>query len=251
MRLGKKPVVGLNCDFVDAKNGQEPYSFMWSGYYESIQRAGGNPVILAPTENEEDLLQILSKLDGVVLTGGADLDPRRDGYVLHPSVRPMHARRENFDRMLMRVIAEHKIPVFGIGAGMQLMNIVLGGDLFFHIPVDLPKAMPHFDRTSTLLHRHSLDVLPGTLMERVYADTEIRVNSRHHMAVNTVAPGFRVSAVAPDGVIEAIESELDDWFALGTQFHPESSSATALDLRIFEEFITAIGGVPYEFSLVA
>ena len=251
MQFGKKPMVGLNADFVDAKNGQESYSFVWSGYYESIQRAGGIPVILMPTESEEDISQILSKLDGVILTGGADLDPRRDGYALHPSVRPMHTRRENFDRKLMRIIAENKVPVFGIGAGMQLMNVVLGGDLFFHIPIDLPKAIPHFDRTSTLMHRHSLDVMPGTLMEKVYADTEIRVNSRHHMAVSTVAPGFRVSACASDGVIEAIESEMDNWFAVGTQFHPESSSATALDLRIFEEFITAIGGVPYEFSLVA
>ncbi|MDO4549877.1 MAG: gamma-glutamyl-gamma-aminobutyrate hydrolase family protein [Planctomycetia bacterium] len=251
MHFGKKPLVGLNADFVARKGDQDSFSFIWSGYYESIQRAGGIPCVLLPTDNEDDLLQQLKTLDGVVLTGGADLDPRRDGYVLHSSVRPMSARREDFDRMLMRVIAENKIPVFGIGAGMQLMNVVMGGGLYFHLPIDMPNSMPHFDRSSTLHHRHTLDVVPGTLMEKVYGDTEIRVNSRHHMAVSEVAPGFRVSACAPDGVIEAIESVEDDWFAVGTQFHPESSSATALDLRIFEEFITAIGGVPYEFSLVA
>lgn len=251
MQYANKPVVGMNMDFAFAKGDQESFSFLWTGYHESIQRAGGIPVALPPMENEADLLHVLKKLDGVLLIGGADLDPSRDGFIPHQTLNKMNTRRENFDRMLMRLIAENKIPVFGIGAGMQLMNVVMGGGLYFHIPVDLPKAMPHFDNKTTTMHRHTLDVIPGTIMERVYGDTEIRVNSRHHMAVSEVAPGFRVSACAPDGVIEAIESEYDDWFAMGTQFHPESSSATALDLRVFEEFIMAIGGVPCEFSLVA
>ena len=82
----------------------------------------------------------------------------------------------------------------------------------------------------------------GSLMERVYGEGEIRVNSMHHMAMDDVAPGFAVTARCPDGVVEAIESTMDDWFALGTQFHPESDSASALDLRIFEEFVTGITG---------
>ncbi|MBQ2822805.1 MAG: gamma-glutamyl-gamma-aminobutyrate hydrolase family protein [Thermoguttaceae bacterium] len=250
MQFGKKPVIGINADFVEAKGEKEAFSYVWAGYYESILRAGGIPVILPPMQNEDELRQILNHLDGIVLTGGGDLDSRRDGYVLHSTVRPMAVRREDFDRMLMRVVAEIKLPVLAIGAGMQLLNVTMGGSLFFHIPIDLPKAMPHFDRHSPI-HRHTLDVVPGTLMEKIYGDSEIRVCSRHHMAINDVAPGFIVSAKSPDGVIEAIESEIDDWFVIATQFHPESASATALDLRIFEEFIEAVGGVPYEFSLVA
>ncbi len=250
MQFGKKPVIGLNADFAEAKGGKEAFSYVWTGYYESIIRAGGIPVILPPMENESDLRQILSTLDGIVLTGGGDLDSRRDGYVLHSTVRPMAARREDFDRMLMRVIAEMKLPVLAIGAGMQLLNVTMGGSLFFHIPIDLPKAMPHFDRHSPI-HRHTLEVVSGMMMEKVYGDSEIRVCSRHHMAVNEVAPGFVVSATSPDGVIEAIESEMEDWFAIAVQFHPESANATALDLRIFEEFVESVGGVPYEFSLVA
>lgn len=250
MQFGKKPVIGINADFVEAKGDKEAFSYVWSGYYESILRSGGIPVILPPMENEDELRQILNHLDGIVLTGGGDLDSRRDGYVLHSTVRPMAVRRENFDRMLMRVVAEIKLPVLAIGAGMQLLNVTMGGSLFFHIPIDLPKAMPHFDRHSPI-HRHTLNVEPGTLMEKIYGDSEIRVCSRHHMAINEVAPGFIVSAKSPDGVIEAIESEIEGWFVVATQFHPESAKATALDLRIFEEFIEAVGGVPYEFSLVA
>lgn len=250
MQFGKKPVIGLNADFVEARGEKEAFSYVWSGYYESITKAGGIPLILPPTQSEQELRQVLSMLDGIVLTGGGDLDSRRDGYVLHTTVHPMPERREDFDRMLMRVVAEIKLPILAIGSGMQLLNVTMGGSLFFHIPIDLPKAMPHFDR-HTQVHRHTLEVVPGTMMEKVYGDAEIRVCSRHHMAVNDVAPGFVVSAKSPDGVIEAIESEYDDWFAIGTQFHPESAYATALDLRIFEEFVEAVGGVPFEFSLVA
>ena len=251
MQNRKMPVVAINAEYAGPSGGKDPFTLLSSGYYESVQRAGGNPMILPPTDNEEALREMLSLVDGVILTGGRDLDPRRDGFLLHPTVNPMHARREVFDRMLVRIIAEKRIPVLGIGVGMQLLNVTMGGELYFHIPLDLPKALAHYDTTSMLMHRHALDVVPGTLMEKVYGDTEIRVNSRHHQAIYRTAPGFRPSAYAPDGVIEAIESDYDDWFALGTQFHPESSSATALDLRIFEEFVSAIGGVPYEFSLVA
>ena len=91
----------------------------------------------------------------------------------------------------------------------------------------------------------------GTLMERVYGEGEIRVNSMHHMAIDDVAPGFAVTARCPDGVVEAIESTQDDWVAVGTQFHPQSVSASALDLRIFEEFLDWMHhGVP-EMRMVA
>jgi putative glutamine amidotransferase len=81
-------------------------------------------------------------------------------------------------------------------------------------------------------------------MERVYGDGEVRVNSMHHMAVDEVAPGFAVTARCPDGVVEAIESRVDGWFALGTQFHPEADTASALDIRIFEEFMCGVCGEP-------
>jgi putative glutamine amidotransferase len=180
-------------------------------------------------------------LDGVVMVGGADLDPRRDGFMLHPTVRSLEPRREDFDRMLMNLVSDRRLPFFGIGCGMQLLNVSQGGNLFLHISEDLPKALPHKDPLDAA-HRHGLEVVPGSLMERVYGDGEIRVNSMHHMSVDMVAPGFQVTARCPDGVVEAIESMRDDWFALGTQFHPEADSASALDIRIFEEFLCGITG---------
>jgi putative glutamine amidotransferase len=139
------------------------------------------------------------------------------------------------------MISDRRMPLLAIGSGMQLLNLHEGGNLFFHLPEDMPKSVPHKDPLDPN-HRHALEVVPGTLMERVYGEGEIRVNSCHHMAVDQVAPGFVISARCPDGVCEAIESIRDDWFAIGTQFHPESDSATALDLRVFEEFVCGVTG---------
>ena len=139
----------------------------------------------------------------------------------------------------MRMAAQRKLPVFGIGVGMQLLNVQQGGNLFLHIPEDLPRALPHKDPIDAS-HRHGLVVHPGSLMERVFGDGEVRVNSMHHMAIDEVAESFRVTATAPDGVVEAIESVDEDWFAFGTQFHPEAGSASALDQRIFEEFVEGV-----------
>ena len=239
--MRKKPMIGLNADYRAAKKDAPSFSFIAAGYYDAITAVGGIPVIIPPLTEEADLKRILDMLDGVVMVGGADLDLRRDGFMLHPTVRPMEPRREEFDRMLIRLVADRRMPLFGIGAGMQLLNLSQGGNLLLHIPEDLPKAVPHKDPLDPA-HRHGLEVVPGSLMERVYGDGEIRVNSLHHMAVDEVAPGFRVTARCPDGVIEAIESTRDDWFAMGTQFHPESESASALDVRIFEEFLVGITG---------
>jgi putative glutamine amidotransferase len=151
----------------------------------------------------------------------------------------MPSRREDFDRLLIQLLAERSIPTFGIGAGMQLLNVSQGGSLYLHIPLDLPQALPHADAQDPA-HRHSLHVVPGSLMDRVFGDGEIRVNSQHHMAIDEVAAGFEVTARCPDGVVEAIESRRDDWFAIGTQFHPENAYASAIDIRIFEEFIAGI-----------
>ncbi len=217
-----------------------------------LARAGAVPLLIPPLENPSDLRRAVELLDGVLLIGGADLDCRRDGYMLHPSMRILDARREDFDRRLISLAAERRVPVMGVGCGMQLLNVSQGGTLFLHIAEDLPRAIPHLDAMDPS-HRHALVIEMGTIMERVYGEGEIRVNSMHHMAVDDVAPGFAVTARCPDGVVEAIESTTD-WFAFGTQFHPEHESASALDLRIFEEFVAGITGEavePQEMRLVA
>ncbi|MDA8562913.1 gamma-glutamyl-gamma-aminobutyrate hydrolase family protein [Mariniblastus sp.] len=234
-----KPLIGINADYRTAEGKQPSFSVVTAGYYDSILKAGGIPVIVPPMTEEDDIQAVLDKLDGFVLVGGADLDPRKDGFMLHTSVRPMSSRRENFDRKLMQAIADMRLPVFGIGVGMQLINVTMHGNLFLNINDDVPNAIPHRDPLDPA-HRHGLEVVSDSLMGRVYGDGEIRVSSRHHMAIDEVAPGFQVTARCPDGIIEAIESDMPDWIAIGTQFHPENDAASALDLRIFEEFLDLV-----------
>jgi len=243
-------MIGLNADYFSAAQNRPAYSLVVAGYYDAIIAAGGIPVVLPPLDEDDDLEMFLERLDGFLLVGGRDLDPRNDGFMLHPTVRPMDARREKFDRRLCKMLCDRRTPLFAIGAGMQLLNVTMGGNLFLHIPEDMPKAIPHKDPHDPS-HRHGLCIEPNTLMEQIYGDGEVRVNSRHHMAIDEVGKGFAVTARCADGVVEAIESKVDGWFALGTQFHPESESASALDIRLFEEFIAAAGGIEAQVRMVA
>ena len=245
-----KPLIGLNADYRAARRDTPAFAYLCAGYFDCLIRVGAVPIIIPPLADEHDLRRVLDLLDGVVLVGGADLDPRRDGYMPHPAVRAMEPRREDFDRLLAKHVCARQLPVLGVGSGMQLLNITEGGTLFLHIPEDLPKAIPHKDPTD-LAHRHALVVEPGSAMERVYGDGEIRVNSMHHMAIDDVAASFKVTARAPDGVVEAIESIVENWTAIGVQFHPEAETASALDVKIFEEFVIGITGEQPAVKLVA
>jgi putative glutamine amidotransferase len=236
-----KPLIGINSDYRAAKKDQAAFTFLASRYHEAVEKAGGIPVVIPVLENEDDAEAVLERLDGFVMIGGADLDPINDGFMRHPSVRPLDAHRERFDRKLVRAIARRRLPLLAIGTGMQLLNVSQGGNLYLHIAEDMPTALPHRDSQDPN-HRHALEVTPDSLMERVYGDGEIRVNSSHHMAVDEVAPGFAVTARCPDGIVEAIEHKGKEWLAVGVQFHPEAESASALDQRIFEEFICGIAG---------
>lgn len=237
--MARKPLIGLNGDFRPARKDSIPLTWINSGYYDSVTAAGGLPMIIPPLASDDDLRQFLEMLDGLVITGGAlDLEPVRLGLEPHPSTRPMPNRREDFDRRLCRLAVEMKVPVLAIGLGMQELNVICGGTLFQNVTEDVPKAFHHRDSVENCL-RHIIDIVPGTRVDKIYGPGEIRVNSQHHMAVDQLAHCFKVSATAADGVIEAYESISDDWFCLGVQWHPENSTASALDMQVFENFLEA------------
>ncbi|MBN1591563.1 MAG: gamma-glutamyl-gamma-aminobutyrate hydrolase family protein [Pirellulales bacterium] len=248
--MSRKPLIGMNADYQSSRASKPAFSYLNAGYADAVAKAGGVPIVLPIIEDKEDLSRLVDMLDGIVMVGGADLDPCRDGFMRHPSVRMLDRRREDFDRTLMSMVIQRRLPVFGIGVGMQLLNVTLGGNLFLHLPEDMPQALPHCDPTDPT-HRHALEVVPGSLMEHIYGEGEIRVNSMHHMAVDELGVGLTATARCPDGVIEAIEGTDENWPVLGTQFHPENQSASALDLRVFEEFVAAVIGEPVEMRMVA
>jgi putative glutamine amidotransferase len=234
-----RPLIGINTDYVAPKNAV-PYLRLNAGYIDAILAGGGLPVLLPPLrkDNLAEIDALLDTVAGVVLTGGADMDPRRNGQAMTAAVTPMAVRREDADRYLLAKIFERKTPVLGVGLGMQQLNVFAGGTLYLHLPTENPKAMPHYDQTGAP-HRHMVLIEPNTRLDEIYGTQELRVNSTHHQAVNQLGKKMRVAAKAPDGVIEAIEATDPSWFCVGVQWHPEADTASALDMQIFECFIQA------------
>lgn len=250
MSANTRPIIGINCDFHATSKTVTAHARVNAGYFDAVVKAGGLPILLPPL-NDEDLLEtLLDKVDGVLLTGGLDIDPRRQNQPGHPALQPMAERRELSDRLLLKSIFERQMPVLGIGLGMQQLNLQAGGTLFLHIPTDCPKSMPHFDPTGGP-HRHIVHLEPESRVEEIYGDAEIRVNSRHHQCVNTVGPNMRICARCPDGVVEAIEWTDPNWFCIGVQWHPEADTASALDMQIFECFVQATVRESPRLQLVA
>ncbi|HBN79315.1 gamma-glutamyl-gamma-aminobutyrate hydrolase family protein [Rubinisphaera italica] len=232
-----KPIIGMNCDFRPARKDATALSWINTGYYDTITAGGGIPLIAPPYADDNDLKQFLNMVDGIVLTGcKLDLDPVAIGLEKHPATRQMPNRREDFDRRLAKMAYDLKIPVLAIGSGMQLMNVICGGTLFNDLQEGVARPLQHRDSVESTL-RHVLEIVPGTRMDDIYGPGEIRVNSDHHMAVDQLAAPFKVGATTPDGIIEAYETISDDWFCLGVQFHPESDSASALDMQVIEAFM--------------
>ncbi len=223
--MKSKPVIGINTDFrPSTKKDAYPFSWVHAGYFDSVVASGGIPVLLPPLEEIEDLRQVLSTLDGVVMGGcKLDLDPVRLGFDKHPATRPMPARREDFDRRLAKLCYEMKIPPGNRGRDAD-SECDLRRKSVPACSRRRSQALNHRDPVEPCL-RHVIEIVPGTKMDQIYGPGEIRVNSDHHMAVDQVAPSFRVSATAMDGVVEAYESVEDNWWCLGVQFHPHDEHA--------------------------
>ena len=233
-----RPTIGVNADFTPAGKSIIAHLRLPIGYIDAITAAGGLPVVIPPLGKDFDPDALLDRLDGVLLSGGNDLDPRRHGLPTHPAVQPMAERRDESDRLLVRLILDRRIPVLGVGLGLQQLNVALGGTLYLHLPEEQPRAMPHRDATGRAAPPHRA----GRAEHAAGRDLRRRRDSRQQCASPGRAPGRSGAArlrPAPDGVIEAIEAVDPNWFCVGVQWHPESETSSALDAQLFECFVQA------------
>jgi putative glutamine amidotransferase len=213
-----------------------------SDYVESVKRAGATVLDVSV---DEDPAAVVARVDGVVLTGGGDVDPARYGAAPHATYNAAEAGRDAFEIGIVRAAIDAGKPLFAICRGLQVLNVALGGDLVQDIPSEVNGAQPHDVREPRFAIAHEVWISKGsrlhTLMQDKLEDAEsCPVNSRHHQAVRHAAPELDVVATAPDGVIEAVERAGP--FCLGVQWHPENFWRTGEFRPLFEGFVDACRG---------
>lgn len=209
-----------------------------AGYAAAVEAAGGIPVIL-PVLAPEKAPEVLEHLQGLLLSGGVDLDPSHYGEDPLPGLGKVTPERDAFELALARRALAAGVPVLGICRGVQVLNVAAGGTLFQDLGSQLEKVLKHRQEAPRWHESHAVRLDPSSRMAAILGVTEARVNSFHHQAVRVVAPGLRAVAWAPDGVIEAVES-VDGGFALGVQWHPEEMwDRYPLHLKPFSALVEA------------
>lgn len=220
-----KPVIGVTPDFNagDRKDmgGREPTYFLRARYIRAIEELGGVPLILPLAEDHSIRRHLLKGVQGLLLTGsGPDLPPRLYGERQAYPFQVVSRRRYDFELDLARMAADRRLPMLGICGGMQAMNVALGGSLVQDIPSQITSSLQHRSPWPATRLCHSINVASSSLLCKIVGASTIRVNSSHHQSIKRAAPSLSVSAVASDGVIEAVESS-NHPFLLGVQWHPE------------------------------
>ena len=212
-------------------------------YRQAVLHVGGDVRILDPSRS---VTEAMAGINGLLLSGGGDVDPARYQGAQHPTIVDVDTARDAFELELVNEARARKLPILAICRGIQLLNVALGGTLVQDIASQITGALEH--RLAVPPHQsydlaHEIWIDKDTLLARLMSDRlgiadACDVNSRHHQAVKNVAPGLRVSATAPDGVIEAIEAVAAP-FCLGVQWHPENFWRTGEFRALFEGFVEA------------
>lgn len=204
-----------------------------SKYMESLARAGAGMRWVELSDPEQAVQDALT-CDGLLLPGGGDMDPKFYGQARIPACGEPNLLRDAAEPLLLRAFLAADKPVLGICRGIQVMNAVLGGDLYQDI-----KPFEHLPHNGHWAKVHTVTVRRGTLLSRILGQDIVLVNSQHHQAVDRVAPGFTLAALSEDGIVEAIEKP-DAGFCLGVQWHPEwLSDADPAMQGLFDAFVNA------------
>lgn len=214
LRAEETPLIGLSASYQDGT------SRLSNNYVNAIIKAGGAPVIIPVTTDDRILQRIVAQLDGLILTGGADINPLLYNEQPIPQLQTVDPHRDQFDLTLLKLATDRNVPVLGICRGHQLINIAFGGTLYQDIPSQRKGALKHGQSMPSTYGSHSIGITPDTQLAAILGNDSLFVNSSHHQAVKDLAPGFKVAATATDGVIEAIEA-WPNRPIMGVQWHPE------------------------------
>ncbi|MBI1967451.1 MAG: gamma-glutamyl-gamma-aminobutyrate hydrolase family protein [Gemmatimonadetes bacterium] len=203
-------------------------------YVHALAKAGLVPLLVPSVLEPARAVEALDAVWGLVLTGGEDVDPARYGAAPHPRLEQTDPARDTVEIALLEGARARRLPVLAICRGIQLVNVALGGTLYQDLPTEHPSAIPHHEKAA----RHGVRVESGSLLHRTLGVTSHTVNSRHHQAIRTLAPGLVATAWAEDGIIEGVEpADPSAPWLVAVQWHPEDLDEAAL----FRGFAGALG----------
>ena len=186
-------------------------------YAQAIFAAGGVPFVLPATTNAAEIARMLNRIDVLVLCGGEDVEPARYGATPSPALGAVNVLRDAWEYALIDEAVKRRLPIVGTCRGLQIVNVYFGGTLWQDLPSEMKSDVCHRDKKFV---KHPISIVPGSRLSGLLGGaTNAVVNSSHHQAVKDLAPGFRITARASDGVVEAIES--DTLPIAAVQFHPE------------------------------
>jgi putative glutamine amidotransferase len=233
-----KPLIGVTTRSAKGSDGN-PITSIQHSYIRAVAQAGGLPVLIPSILEEEDFLDIYSRLNGILFSGGGDISLDHFNGADHPRIGEIDPMRDHTELTLLRTAAEDGKPMLGICRGVQVMNVALGGTLYTHIPDQVQNALDHSypgELRQTLVHPVNVD--ESARVAEIFGETLLHVNSLHHQAVKDIAPRLKAVGHAPDGVAEVIEMP-DHPFAVGVQWHPEWLQDQPAMRRLFKSFVDA------------
>ena len=209
-------------------------------YVQAVSQAGGTPIIIPLGLSEIQFKTLFQNLDGIVFSGGGDIDPHEFGGDSHPQLMSVDSDRDRVEIQLCRDSVQNGLPILGICRGLQTINVALGGTLYTHLPEQFPGDIhhPHIEGNPRDFLAHEVRIQPQTDLHHILGASKVMVNSMHHQGIHNLAPGLEETAHAPDGLIEAI-SLSGHPYGVAVQWHPECLTAHETMRALFQSLIWA------------
>jgi putative glutamine amidotransferase len=231
------PLIGITTYRHENQQGY-PQIASSEAYIQAVSQAGGIPVLIPLGLPHDQISAVLPHLDGIIFSGGGDIDPSLYGAEPHPEIHSVDPDRDRVELQLVREIVGLGKPFFGICRGIQVINVALGGSLHTHLPDQLPGAVhhPHIEGNSRDYLAHEVNIQPGSRLFQIIGQSKVQVNSMHHQGINRLAEGLYGSIHAADGLIEGVELR-DCAFGLAVQWHPECLLEQSSMRGLFLSFI--------------
>ena len=236
--MNGEPIIGISCAV--SEDGKQ--SYLKNKYYTSIREAGGIPVLIPVLDDDEFIGKIVGLIDGILLAGGPDVEPKYYGEVTSEYIKRFDAKRDLVEIKLVRTAFAHGKPMLGICRGVQVINVALGGSLHQDIYAFADAKFNHKQIEPRNCATHKVDVSDCSILRGIYKSAELNVNSFHHQTVKDIADNFIATAFSPDGLIEGIE-HIGKVFIVGVQWHPEDMTADYPEHKLlFKAFVEKCRG---------